>query len=82
MMHPYLVALQYTNTACLQPKFCHKEKGMLAGAKLQKHQMQRQGLQQPGGKSGRRSSLPHARDDTPPASPQLKMSNKTKALQT
>jgi len=55
---------------------------MLAGAKLQRNQMQRQGLQQPGGKNGRRSSLPHARDVTPPASPQLKMSNKTKAWQT
>jgi len=81
-MHPYLVALQYTNAACLQAKSCYNEQGMLAGAKLQRNQMQRQGLQQPGGKNGRRSSLPHARDVTPPASPQLKMSNKTKAWQT
>ncbi len=80
-MHPYLVALQRVH-ACLQARSCHNEQLTLAGAKLQKNQMQRQGLQQPGGKSGRRSTLPHASDVTPPASPQLKMSNKTKGLQT
>ena len=81
-IHTLLLFSAYTNTACLQAKFCHNKQLTLAGAKLQRNQMQRQGLQRPGGKNGRRSSLPHASDVTPPASPQLKMSNKTEALQT